>query len=200
VKPAGQIEETHYACFTASVFRLSASLAIKGIKVAEMDDTSASMPVSAAMLPLPPFSDPPCRDTMRADQQGVPSLMTGLPRMRHVSSHPILPEGGKRQMDDAPVPAERARSSVVPQPLRAAKSASRLRMTRRANATLSHKLAGYARLCGAHLANIQLVAWISAGPDKHDRERQASPAEFRPAQRPFAERHVVAGRPKRWCC
>jgi hypothetical protein len=176
VKPTGQIEETYYACFTASMFRLSASLAIKAV---EMGNTPAPGPVSAAMPPLPPFSHPPCRDTMRADQQGVPSLMTGLPRMRHVSSHPILPEGGKRQMDDAPVPAERARSSVVPQPLRAAKSASRLRMTRRANATLSHKLAGYARLCGAHLANIQMVVRISAGPDQNNRERQASPARFR---------------------
>ena len=115
MKSAGQIEETYCACFTASVVRLSASLAIKGIKVVEMSDASASMPVSAAMLPLPPFSDPPCRDTMQADQQGVPSLMLGLPRMRHVSSHPILPEGGKRQMDDAPGPAEHVCSPVVPQ-------------------------------------------------------------------------------------
>ena len=108
MKPAGQIEETCYACFTASMVRLSASLAIKVIKVAEMGATSAPMPVSAATPPLPPFSHPPCcdTDTMRADQQGVPSLMLGLPRMRHVSSHPILPEGGKRQMDDAPVSAE----------------------------------------------------------------------------------------------
>lgn len=131
MKPAGQIEETYYACFTASMFRLSASLAIK---VAEMGATSAPMPVSAAMPPLPPFSHPPCCDTMRADQQGVPSLVPGLPRMRHVSSHLILPEGGKWQMDGAPVSAECACSLVVPQPLRAAKSGSRLHMTRRANA------------------------------------------------------------------
>jgi hypothetical protein len=44
------------------------------------------------MLPLPPFADATCRDTMQADQQGVPSHMLGLPRMHHVSSHPILPE------------------------------------------------------------------------------------------------------------
>jgi hypothetical protein len=109
VKPAGQIEEAHYACFTASMVRLSASLAIKVIKVAEMGATSAPMPVSAATPPLPPFSHPPCcdTDTMRADQQGVPSLVLGLPRMRHVPSHPILPEGGKRQKDAAPGSAER---------------------------------------------------------------------------------------------
>lgn len=123
MKSAGQIEETCCACFTASVFRLSASLAIKVIRVAEMGDTSAPLPVSAAMLPPPPFSDATCRDTMQADQQGVPSLMLGLPRMRHVSSHPILPEGGKRQMDDAPGPAERVCSPVVPQPPSAVKSA-----------------------------------------------------------------------------
>jgi hypothetical protein len=192
VKPAGQIEETHYACFTASVFRLSASLAIKGIKVAEMDDTSASMPVSAAMLPLPPFSDPPCRDTMRADQQGVPSLMPGLPRMRHVSSHLILPEGGKRQMDDAPTPAERACSSAGPPASQ--RSEKRAPPSYDETRQLYFKsLQGHVRLWGAHLPNIQMVAKIGAGPDQNDRERQASPAELRSVKRPLVERRFVAG-------
>src|SRR5690349_3960110 len=54
---------------------------------------------------------------------------------------------------------------------------------------------GDAWLCGAYLANIQMVARISAGPDQNNGERQASPAELRPAKPPLAERHAVAGRP-----
>ena len=178
------------------MFRLSASLAIKVIKVAEMGATSAPMPVSAAMPPLPPFSHPPCcdTDTMRADQQGVPSLVLGLPRMRHVSSHPILPEGGKRQKDAAPGSAERACSSAVP----SAPPCSEKRVSPSYDETRQRYLTsvrGYAQLCGAHLGDIQMVARISAGPDQNYRERQASPAEFRSAKRPFAERHGGAGRP-----
>jgi hypothetical protein len=66
VKPEGQIEETYCACLTAPLFRLSASLAIKVIKVAELGNTPASMPVSATMLSLPPFSDVTRCDTMQA--------------------------------------------------------------------------------------------------------------------------------------
>jgi hypothetical protein len=95
---------------------LECLLGYQGYQGSRNGDTSAPLPVTAAMLPLPPFYDATCRDTMQADQQGVPSLVLGLPRMRHVSSHPILPEGGKRQMDDAPGPAERVCLSVVPQP------------------------------------------------------------------------------------
>src|SRR5690242_10484031 len=60
-------------------------------------------------------------------------------------------------------------------------------------------LQGYAQLCSTHLADIQMVARISACPDQNDRKRQASPAQFRSAKRPLAERHlgrcVVAGWP-----
>jgi len=85
-------------------------------------------------------------------------------------------------------------SSVVPQPLGAAKRrvSPSYDETRQRYLT---SLRGYACLCGAHLGDIQMVARIRAGPDQRHRERQASPAQFRSAQRPFAERHVVAGRP-----
>ena len=33
------------------------------------------------------------------------------------------------------------------------------------------RLRGYARLCGVHLADIQMVARISARPGQNDRER-----------------------------
>ena len=97
-------------------------------------------------------------------------------------------------MDAAQGSAERACSSAVP----SAPPCSEKRVSPSYDETRQRYLTsvrGYAQLCGVHLGDIQMVARISAGPDQNNRERQASPAEFRSAKRPFAERHVIAGRP-----
>jgi hypothetical protein len=73
-------------------------------------------------------------------------------------------------MDDAPVSAKRAcpiGSSPAP-PCSEKRVSPSYDETRQRYLT---SVRGYARICGAHLADIQMVAGISAGSDQNNRER-----------------------------